>query len=215
MHSHFLGDNMKIIGLCGGSGCGKGMVSSLFLKLGIPSIDTDLVYKEITSFRSSCIEALIEAFGESIANDDGSLNREVMRSKVFFDQNKESNIKLLNQITHKFILSETRKMIDQYEAKGKKAVIVDAPLLFESEFDKLCDVTVAVIADEDKRINRIMSRDGISYDHAKNRINSQLSTSELIKKVDLVIDNNGDVNELSSKVTKIYDYIKENYFKEI
>lgn len=206
---------MKIIGLCGGSGCGKGMVSSLFLKLGIPSIDTDLVYKEITSFRSSCIEALIEAFGESIANDDGSLNREVMRSKVFFDQNKESNIKLLNQITHKFILSETRKMIDQYEAKGKKAVIVDAPLLFESEFDKLCDVTVAVIADEDKRINRIMSRDGISYDHAKNRINSQLSTSELIKKVDLVIDNNGDVNELSSKVTKIYDYIKENYFKEI
>ena len=206
---------MKIIGLCGGSGCGKGMVSSLFLKLGIPSIDTDLVYKEITSFRSSCIEALIEAFGESIANDDGSLNREVMRSKVFFDQNKESNIKLLNQITHKFILSETRKMIDQYEAKGKKAVIVDAPLLFESEFDKLCDVTVAVIADEDKRINRIMSRDGISYDYAKNRINSQLSTFELIKKVDLVIENNGDVNELSSKVTKIYDYIKENYFKEI
>ena len=206
---------MKIIGLCGGSGCGKGMVSSLFLKLGIPSIDTDLVYKEITSFRSSCIEALIEAFGESIANEDGSLNREVMRSKVFFDQNKESNIKLLNRITHKFILDETRKRIDQYEAKGKNAVIVDAPLLFESEFDKLCDVTVAVIADEDKRIDRIMSRDGISYDHAKNRINSQLSTSELIKKVDLVIENNGDINELSSKVTKIYDYIKENYFKEI
>ncbi len=198
---------MKVIGLCGGSGSGKGVVSSLFYEFGIPSIDTDLVYKEITSYKSECMEQLVDSFGHSISNEDGSLNREKMRELVFFGENKEKNLELLNSITHKFVLQETLRRIDEYKKTGKLAVIADVPLLFESGFDKECDITVAVIADENVRIGRIMDRDGLSYDHAKNRINAQLSTDELIKKVDFVIENNTTLNDVRQKVQKLYKQI--------
>ena len=75
---------MKVIGLCGGSGSGKSAVSRLFAKFNIPSIDTDQVYREITSQDSECMRALVSAFGESVTNSDGYLNREYVRELVFF-----------------------------------------------------------------------------------------------------------------------------------
>ena len=200
---------MKVIGLCGGSGSGKGIVSSIFHEHGIPSIDTDLVYKEITSYKSECINELIENFGCSVCNQDGSLNREKMRELVFFDEKKEKNLKLLNSITHKFVLRELRHRINEYEKDGKLAVIADVPLLFESQFDKECDITIAVIADKSIRINRIIERDGLSYEHAKKRIESQIPSCELIKKVDFVIHNNDSIDNLKEKIHELYKQIIE------
>ena len=155
---------MKIIGLCGGSGSGKGSVCRLFAEYSILSIDTDSVYRKMTEGDSECMRALKAAFGEKISQEDGSLDRKALRALVFSADDAKKNREVLNAITHKFILDETRRIIERERIRGAAAVIVDAPLLFESGFDRECDVIVSVIADEDTRISRIVLRDGISED---------------------------------------------------
>ncbi len=201
---------MKVIGLCGGSGSGKGVVSELFGKFNIPIIDTDSVYKEITSYNSECMKALVDIFGDSVQNVDGSLNRARMREIVFADTNSEENRIRLNKITHAYVLSETEQRIAGYRSEGYNAVIADVPLMFESGFDKRCDVLIAVIADKETRISRIMLRDGIGRKQAEARIASQIPSSKLSEMVDYVIENNGDLGSLEIKVDEIYKKIFDN-----
>jgi dephospho-CoA kinase len=149
------------------------------------------------------MRALVKAFGTSVANADGSLNRKEMRRLVFSSEGSESRRQILNQITHKYVIDETEKCIEDYDREGKNAVIADVPLMFESGFDKKCDFLVAVIADEEIRINRIVARDNILPEQAKSRINTQIPTDELIRKVDFVIENNGSIEDLRSEVNRL------------
>lgn len=194
---------MKIIGLCGGSGSGKGAVCSAFMKLGIPCIDTDAVYRELTASDSPCLQALKDEFGGDIISSDGSLDRKKLASLVFFGDDADSKRLKLNEITHKFILDECRKRIQTYKKEGKALAVIDAPLLFESGFDRECDILVCVIADRDIRIKRIMSRDGISEQEASRRIDSQLDDKVLASKCHYVIQNNSDISSLTSAVNKL------------
>ena len=198
---------MKIIGLCGGSGSGKGSVCEIFSELSVPSVDTDLVYRKMTLVDSSCMRALKREFGDEIANSDGSLNRVELRRLVFDSEDAKKNRKKLNAISHKFILDETRRIIAEKEREGAKAIIIDAPLLFESGFDRECDVTACVIADEDVRISRIILRDGISAADAKRRIEGQITNDELVRLSDYVIENNGDLDALRAQVINLYKKI--------
>ena len=126
------------IGLCGQSGAGKGYIAALFAEKGVPSIDTDRIYRDLTgpaSPKSPCMEALCAAFGPDTANEDGSLNRTYLRSVVFGAENRE-RLHLLNRITHRFILAETEMRADKLTRDGAEFVLIDAPLLYESGFDK-------------------------------------------------------------------------------
>ena len=198
---------MKIIGLCGGSGSGKGAVCDLFLEFGVPSIDTDALYHKMTSSDSPCLRALAAEFGESIIDASGGLDRSVLREIVFSSSDGSAKLKKLNEIAHTYILARTREIIKEYEAARKSAVIVDAPLLFESGFDKECDFILCVIADEKIRVNRIVLRDGISEENAYKRIRSQINTDELISKSDAFITNNGDYESLSLEVKRVSEKI--------
>ena len=192
---------MKVIGLCGGSGSGKGSVSLVFADCGIPFIDTDCVYREMTSRDSECLRELSVAFGDNIVKSDGSLDRRKLSELVFSGNDANSRRKLLNSIAHRHILAETRRRIKAFFDDGARAVVVDAPLLFESGFDKECDFIVAVVADREVRIKRIMRRDGIERSAAIARIASQLTDDELIKRADAVVKNNGDLQTLRASVT--------------
>ncbi len=198
---------MKIIGLCGGSGSGKGAVSDIFSIFGIPSVDTDSVYRKMTEGPSPCLEAIISEFGEEIIDHLGALDRKKLRKIVFESERSEEKRSLLNKITHKFILDKTREILLNYKKEGKAAAIVDAPLLFESGFDKECDIILSVCAQKEQRLIRIMKRDGLSVDDAVKRINSQISDEELIKLSDYTIINNGDLSDLYSRVKEIAEEI--------
>ena len=201
---------MKIIGLCGGSGSGKGTVCSVFKTLGIPSIDTDAVYRDMVSKDSPCLRALTLEFGKEILLDDGSLNRKLLAQIVFSGDDKETKLKLLNSISHKYILEETERIIDKYKQAGYFAAIIDAPVLFESGFNKKCDLTICVIANHETRINRIVARDGITSRQASARIASQKSDEELISLCDYYIENNGDFDSLFNTVSAIKKHIFDN-----
>ena len=195
---------MKIIGLCGGSGSGKSAASELLEKIGIPHIDADKIYRDLTSYESDCMRALVSEFGVAVMNSNGSLNRDYVRDLVFSGNDKNKKRAKLNEITHKYVLSEIDKQIEKYKSEGREAVIADIPLLFESGFNEKCDLTVAVVADDAVRIERIVRRDNITNEQAKARINAQISTEELISKVDFVLENSGDLVELEKAVMDLY-----------
>ena len=201
---------MKVIGLCGGSGSGKGVVSSFFAHRGIPAIDTDAVYRELVSGDTPCTRALSDEFGKEIISIDGSVNRALLAKIVFTGENCDYKLKKLNSITHKFILDETRKRLSSFKAKGYLAAIVDAPVLFESGFDKECDLVISVVADSSIRVNRIIARDNINVEAAMARITKQLSNDELIVRSNFVIENNSDLQSLEKKVNEIADLILNN-----
>ena len=185
---------MYVIGLTGGSGSGKGYCAELFEKHGIYSLDTDAVARYVCGEDTPCIGELRAAFGDEIINGDGTLNRPNLARKVFTDGKKRM---LLNSITHKYILSECDKWAKERERSGDFAAIIDAPLLYESRYNYRCDYCVAVVADEDERIRRIIERDGLSYDDAVARISAQHDNHYFRNRADFLIYNNpGDHPDL-------------------
>lgn len=186
---------MKIIGLVGGTGAGKGTVSKIFEKYNFAAIDTDAVYHEITSSLTPCLIELRDAFGEGIITADGALDRRALAG-IVFKEGAENKRALLNAIAHKFVLDEVRKRISVLKEQGYAAVLVDAPLLFESGFDKECDSILCITAGKNVRMQRIVKRDGISGEMASSRIKAQLSDEELKSRSDFVIENDGDLDAL-------------------
>ena len=201
---------MHIIGLCGGSGSGKGTVCRLFSELGIPSIDADAVYHRITSSYTPCLAELEEAFGGEVVVN-GALDRGALRNIVFSSDNKNNSLKLLNSITLKYVVAEMLEEAKRLELLGHPFVIFDAPLLFESNADKYCSAVISVVADKNLRIERLVSRDGLSYEQVERRIASQLSDEWLIEKSDFVIENNGNFNELKLVVNEIFKKLNDRF----
>ena len=197
---------MIVIGLCGGSGSGKGKVAEIFASLGVPSIDADLVYRDLTVSNSPLVKKLSDRFGDSITDETGALDRAALSKIVFSDKKALED---LNKISHEHILAETERRISELSKIGYRYVIFDAPLLFESGFDKKCDVTICVVADRELRIRRIIIRDSISRQRAEARIAAQLSDEFLIGKCDYVIYNNDSEDSLHKEVASIANKIIE------
>lgn len=193
---------MLIIGLTGPSGAGKGEVGAILSSLGIPHIDTDRVYHQIITPPSPCLEELVAEFGCDILTPDGNLDRGALAARVFADGHGDDH-KKLNAITHKYVLDKVREHCDEFQKQGKNAVCVDAPLLFESEFDSECHKVISVLADKEIRISRIIARDGIPRERAEARINAQKDDGFYVSRADAVIYNNGERCVLEEQLKNI------------
>ena len=181
---------MKIIGLTGPSGAGKSTLCARFEELNIPCVNTDEVYHKLTSSPSPCLDELKNVFGGKIINENGSLNRKALASVVFEGENAKANLESLNATTHKYIWEETNKLLNEYMKEGKKAVVIDAPVLFSAKvFVDACDFIISALCDKEVRIERIMERDNISRERAVARINSQPSDDFFIQNSDYCITN--------------------------
>ncbi|MBR4071850.1 MAG: dephospho-CoA kinase [Clostridia bacterium] len=204
-------EGLKIIGLCGRSGSGKGYVSRMFSLFGIPTVDTDAVYKGIISggARTECVGELVSVFGSSIVDDEGNLIKRKLANIVFAD-GAADKLRMLNQITHKYILAETLRLLGEFRKMGKKAAIIDAPVLFESGFDYYCDIKICVTAPEEVLLERVCSRDGIAEFEAKMRLDKQLSVERLRQLCDGEIVNDGktDIIEQIKKLIEQFELDK-------
>ena len=180
---------MKILGICGSSGSGKGYVCKILERHGVMWIDTDGVYRELTKTSTPCTKELRLAFGNEILQSDGSLNRVVLAKLVFEHEQADVNRQRLNEIAHKHIRIETQRLIDYYESQGASAVSVDAPVLFESGFDKMCHATICVTAPFEEKLERIIKRDSITKEQAIARLNKQIDDDKLRELCDYEIKN--------------------------
>ncbi len=187
---------MIIIGLTGQSGAGKSSFSKALSERGIPCLDTDKTARQVVEKGKPCLAELVKAFGEEILLPDGTLDRKKLGSIAFSDKEK---LAVLNRITHGYISLEVDKWLKLQEENGAVAAVIDAPQLFESGINKICNITIAVIADESVRFERILSRDGITEEYAKKRMASQKDDSFFISNCTHIIYNNGAEDELLEK----------------
>ncbi len=188
-----------IIGITGPTGSGKSTVSKKFKSLGFAVISADDISRSVQSKGSECLNKLVEHFGEKILNSDASLNRKLLAQIVFADNKSRQ---LLNQITHPYIIKEILYEKDKFISSGKNNIVIDAALLFESKLDKICDVTLAVIASLENRLSRIIIRDNINTELARNRIKSQNTDEYYKNKADYIIYSDCSLVQLLQEIDK-------------
>ncbi len=196
---------MRLIGLCGRSGSGKSSFTKLAADYGIKTIDCDAVYRSLVSRPSECLMEIAKAFGASVI-ENGALNRRVLAPIVFSDKEK---LNLLNSITHKHIKNEIYKILQS--SNSQETFILDAPTLFESGLNKDCRIIVAIVADDEISIDRIVKRDGISKEEAAKRLSNQHPIDFFYKNCNYVLENNSSLEEFNTKAKKLLEYIKEEH----
>lgn len=174
------------LGLTGPTGAGKSTVARLLEQNGIPLVDADAIARTVTEKGSPVLSALADTFGKEILFPNGSLDRRALAAVAF---SSKENTEKLNAVTHPAILARIRRALA--DATGD-AVVLDAPLLFETGLDALCDHTAAIVADEAVRLARITARDGISEEAAKKRMAVQPDTAFYAARADILLYNNGD-----------------------
>ncbi len=190
-----------VFGITGPTGSGKTTVSNLFRDKGIHVIDCDKIAAYVTEKKHDCIEELRDAFGDTVFNVDGTLNRPSLASIVFGNDEK---LKLLNKITHKYIKEQIEKEITDSKAD---IIAIDGAVIIGSPVMDICEKLLVVIADTDVRLKRIMKRDNISFDSAQKRISSQMSNEEYERYADFIIKNNDNMR-LGEKFEEVYCNIK-------
>ena len=187
-----------IIGITGGTGCGKTTLLNLIRDRGGLILDCDAIYHELLKTDKAMLSAIDTRFPGVI--EGGVLNRKKLGSIVFSD---EQALLDLNRITHTAVKKE---VLRQLESKPKLAAI-DAIGLFEGHLAELCDVTVAVTAPIEDRVKRLMARDGISESYARNRIAAQHNEDWFREKCDHVLKNDGSLDAFATKCLAFLDTI--------
>lgn len=187
----------RVLGLTGGIACGKSTISNYLKKLGIPVIDADECSRVVVEKGSNGLEKLTEIFGNKILENDGTLNRKALGQIVFSDSEQLS---LLNSVMEPLIREEISRRMNQ--EKNADFVVLDAPLLIEQHYDKICDFIMTVDVPKEIQLERLIERDKLSEDEAKSRIESQLSSRERNRFADVVIDSSGTVEQTRKQVIK-------------
>lgn len=191
---------MKIIGLTGPSGAGKGEFGKVCQGFpGIVCLDTDKTARKVVEKGQPCLNELCCYFGD-ILKEDGTLDRAKLASLAFADPKKH---RMLNFVTHRYITKEVKSWISHMETCGETLAIIDAPLLFESGLDRVCDLTICITSPYSERLARIMDRDGIDEKAAKLRLDSQKSNEYYIEKCDYSIVNDKDIDDFYSQSKEV------------
>ena len=199
-------NGVMVVGLTGQTGAGKSTVSKIFASNGFSIIDADQVARKVVEKGTKCLEEIADFYGSSVINNDGTLNRKALAGIVFADKTK---LETLNTITYPYITGEILRQIRVHSMKGEKLILLDAPTLFESRADDFCEIIISVLADADIREKRIISRDGLTQDQARRRMNSQLDEEFFRSHSDYIIHNNGNIDTVNGIAWEVSDKIRE------
>lgn len=195
-------DGMKIIGITGGTGCGKTTALNELERRGALLIDCDAVYHRMLETDRPMLDEIEKYFPGAVV--DGKLDRKALGAVVFTD---EEALRDLNIITHRHINLEIRRILREHAMNGGTLAAIDAIELFSSGLAKRCTATVGVIAGRDVRISRIMRRDGISREYAMMRVNAQRPNEYFIQKCSRVLENNGSQEEFIERCRKTFEEV--------
>ena len=187
-----------VVGITGGIGSGKSAVTKLFEQFGITVVDADLVARVVVEPGKPALAAIADHFGTEILQNDGSLNRATLRSRVFSDENER---RWLEHLTHPLIGQE---ILDQIETSRSPYTILSSPLLLDTTQKALVDCVVVVDAPEDLQLERTISRDNNDEAQVRRIMAAQITRAERLELADIVIDNSGTLEELALQVEELH-----------
>lgn len=192
-----------IVGLTGGIGSGKSAVRDLFAGLGIEIICADKIARDIVAPGTACLTAIVEHFGDALLTANGELDRQQLKQRIFTDAQAKA---WLEELMH----PQIREIMQQRAQQATSAyVILEIPLLFESDPNLLLDRTLVVDCSEETQISRVMKRDKVSADVVKAIMSQQVSRDYRLAHADDVISNEGSKEELAKQVAELH----QNYLK--
>ena len=183
----------RLVGLTGQTGAGKSAVADYLAQRGFTVLNADKMVADVYRESPVCLKAVAACFGEDILKADGSLDRPVLAKRAF---SSPENTALLGKIVHPFVIAETLRLLKTVRGM----VVLDAPQLFESSMDVLCDCIVSVTAPEKIRLDRILKRDNITAEQARERMNAQLDERFFREHTDYLIENNADLPQLYARL---------------
>ena len=192
---------MKVIGLTGGIGSGKSTVSQFLAELGAVILDADKVGHEVLNPDTGAWREVVAAFGKQVLAPNGDIDRKKLGEIVF--GNPES-LSRLNQITHPRISDMVKTQLKEYREQEVDVVVLEAPLLLEANWTSLVDEVWVTVAPESTVIKRLTERAGLSPAESLARIRSQLSSEERIRRADVVIDTDCELDELRVRVGELW-----------
>lgn len=196
---------MRIVGLTGGVASGKSLVLHAFMKLGAYVIDCDVLSREVVIPCSKAWWEIVHVFGDDILKNDLAIDRKKLRAMVFRDSKKRA---ILEEIIHPEVRRacvERIEAIKKIDPKPNALVVVDVPLLIETGMQNDFDAVIVVYVSEETQIKRLMARDGITNEAAKELIDAlQMPLKDKLQFADFVINNEGTREETEKQVRALF-----------
>lgn len=196
---------MYLVGLTGGIGSGKSTVAARLAEHGVPVVDADAVAREIVEPGEPALDDLIAHFGEGILTEAGRLDRAGLAALAFVDEEQRA---ALNAITHPRITERIRERVRRLEADGEPLVVLDHPLLLESDPTGRVDAIVVVLAPEEVRVERLVEQRGLDEQDVRARMRAQVDDDARRAAADHVLDNDGDLDTLLARTDTLLETLR-------
>lgn len=192
---------MLVLGLTGGIACGKSTISLTLSELGAVIVDGDVLSRELTAEHGAALPEIRRAFGDGVFHPDGTLDRRALGAVVFADDEARDK---LDSIMQPLLLTLILRSIEDARHSGAQVCVLDMPLLYEKDLDRLCDRVWCAYIPRDIQLERLMTRDGFTLAEAENRLRSQLPAEEKAARADVVIDTSGPMDYTKECVISLY-----------
>ena len=192
---------MLVLGLTGGIACGKSTISQTLSELGAVIVDGDLLSRELTADGGAALPDIRAAFGDGVFHPNGTLNRRALGAVVFADDTVRDK---LDAIMQPLLLTLILRSIEDARLSGAAVCVLDMPLLYEKDLDRLCDRVWCAYIPQETQLERLMQRDGFTPEEAENRLRSQLPAEEKAARADVVIDTSGPMDYTKECVISLY-----------
>lgn len=195
---------MILVGLTGGLASGKSTVAAMLARRGAIVVDADELSRRAVAAGTPGLAQIVETFGPKILDLTGGLDRSALAEIVFADEQKR---RTLESIVHPEVFALLGRVVDGYRATDA-VVVFDAPLIVEAGFDRACDFLIVVSSPVDAQIARVAQTRDMSNEEARARIASQASTVEREGRADVVLRNDGTIEDLERQVEPLWEELR-------
>ena len=195
---------MKRVGLTGGIATGKSVARAELERLGVPTLDADIVARDVVAPGTPVLEAILARFGDAILDSAGALDRRKLGSIVFADDGARRD---LERIVHPAVRAAIDAWLTAAEHEGRTIGVAVIPLLYETGREHDFDIVITTACDPAEQLRRVMTRDSLTETQARQRIAAQLSTEEKVRRADYVIWTDGSYDNTKRQIVELLEHL--------